>query len=494
MLVDNYLPDPCASWTSTCDMWRNRLNAVGVWTDDGPAPEPIGEWIGFTVCIEVTSQKEYCIGLGADNRMRFSINGDLTVQFNNGDVNNFKYWHVIPITLNPGTNIITLEGYNDNSEASFGAEIYDADAATLATITDEATLDIVTLYSTKDAINGGIFEIGTTIGCSCPTGGTLSNCSGQLQCIDIETTPLAGECECESVGGGTLVYYDPVARNFTNPDGDCFDTTLPPPICRTVTCLCPPGPDPDSIVTQTGDCDDVYQAGPNGNPAYVNPNPRMCTYKLLDTTKPNFEVGGIWRHNYRCDLYANYYGVDYPWEVEMIEHTGQNVMTIRSLEYQLESFVYKGDKFNACGDDRWHDLDFNFDEAIIHNSEQVSGLLRLELEPKEDPLNALTYPIINSNDIQILYSKVEQKFRFNQFWDITDDRGEFTNVERNILMTQCNGYIRDLNEVNLNYNKSEDQRKKFRHYYNKVLLRRNISNDRKMLLKLVNSKLNLSYR
>jgi len=169
-------------------------------------------------------------------------------------------------------------------------------------------------------------------------------------------------------------------------------------------------------------------------------------------------------------------------------------MTIRSLEYQLESFVYKGDKFNACGDDRWHDLDFNFDEAIIHNSEQVSGLLRLELEPKEDPLNALTYPIINSNDIQILYSKVEQKFRFNQFWDITDDRGEFTNVERNILMTQCNGYIRDLNEANLNYNKSEDQRKKFRHYYNKVLLRRNISNDRKMLLKLVNSKLNLSYR
>ena len=61
-------------------------------------------------------------------------------------------------------------------------------------------------------------------------------------------------------------------------------------------------------------------------------------------------------------------------------------------------------------------------------------------------------------------------------------------------MTQCNGYIRDLNELNLNYNKSEDQRKKFRHYYNKVLLRRNISNDRKMLLKLVNSKLNLSFR
>ena len=220
----------------------------------------------------------------------------------------------------------------------------------------------------------------------------------------------------------------------------------------------------------------------------------MCTYNLLESTEPNFDIGGIWRHNYRCDLFANYYGIDYPWEVELVEHTGQNVMTIRSLEYQLESYVYKGDQFNACGDDRWHDLDFNFDESIIYNSEQVSGLLRLELEPKEDPLNALTYPIINSNDIQILYSKVEQKFRFNQFWDVTDDRGEFTNAERNILITECNGYIRNLNSVNLNYNKAEDQRKKFRHYYNKILLRRNLSSNRKMLLKLVNSKLNLSFR
>ena len=100
---------------------------------------------------------------------------------------------------------------------------------------------------------------------------------------------------------------------------------------------------------------------------------------------------------------------------------------------------------------------------------------------------------MNAN-IQILYSKEEQKYRFNQFWDTTNDRGEFSNAEQNILITQCNGYIRELNEFNLNYNKSEDQRKKFRHYYNKVLLRRNLSNNRKMLLTLVNSKLNLSFR
>ena len=204
--------------------------------------------------------------------------------------------------------------------------------------------------------------------------------------------------------------------------------------------------------------------------------------------------GGIWRHNATCNLYANYYGENYPWEVEIIENTGQNVMTLRNVEYQLESYVYKGDLLNGCGDDRWHDLDYNFDEAIIYNSEQISGLLKLDLHPKEDPYAMIQYPLVNFNDIRILYSKEEQKFRFNQFYDITNDRGEFSGVQNNQFITQVNGYIRDLNSVNLNYNKEEIQHKKFRHYYNKILLRRNFSGNRKMLLKLANTKLNLSAR
>ena len=199
-------------------------------------------------------------------------------------------------------------------------------------------------------------------------------------------------------------------------------------------------------------------------------------------------------------MYANYYGVDYPWEIEFVETTGQMVNTVRSLEYQLEAFVYKGDLINGCGDDRWHDLDFNFDESIIYNTEQVSGLLRLELNPKENPLAMIQYPIISNTDIRILYSKEEQKYRFNQFWDITADRGEFFNqqlgvfVEEPIFITQLNGYIKDLNSVNLDYTKDSDQRKKFRHYYNKFLLRRRVSGNRKMMLKINNTKLNLSFR
>ena len=274
---------------------------------------------------------------------------------------------------------------------------------------------------------------------------------------------------------------------------------LNPPICKRVACNCDNVPvlDPSlADITMSGTCDDVVLAG---TPGYVNTDPVICTWEYKECVVPNYEVGGIWKHNVRNDLYANYYGDNYPWEVTLIQNTGQVVNTLRSIEYQQESYVYKN--FNLprpqelIGTDRFHDLDWNFDEAIIYNSEQVSGLLTLDLTPKNNVILLNDYPIINNpTDIRILYSKEEQKYRFNQFWDITDDRGEFTGVERPIWITTLNGYIKNLNQANLNYIKAPLQRKKFRHYYNMIILRKNVSGDRKMLLKLNNSKMNISFR
>ena len=157
-------------------------------------------------------------------------------------------------------------------------------------------------------------------------------------------------------------------------------------------------------------------------------------------------------------------------------------------------YIKEISEYYMCGGDKWEDLEFNFDSSIVYNNDQVSGQLILNTQPSENPWGELAYPIITPNDIQILSSKVEHKFRFNQFWDITNDRGEFTNVEQSIFNTECNGYIRPLNSVNLNYNKPNTQRKKFRHYSNQVILRRNVSGDRKMLLRLDNTKLLLSKR
>jgi hypothetical protein len=79
---------------------------------------------------------------------------------------------------------------------------------------------------------------------------------------------------------------------------------------------------------------------------------------------------------------------------------------------------------------------------------------------------------------------------FNQFWDITRDRGEFSQLSLNTMfLTQSNGYIYDINPSYVNYAKSPLQRKKFRHNINRVFLRKTVSGNNKMLFKISNQKL-----
>jgi hypothetical protein len=197
----------------------------------------------------------------------------------------------------------------------------------------------------------------------------------------------------------------------------------------------------------------------------------------------------IYKHNQTCDRFCTFYGVDYPFEIEVTSTTGANVSTVRSFEYQLEAHQYKND----CRDTH-HVLDSNFDQAIVFNSEQISGLLRLNLTPKNNAPLILTYPRTNLSFIDILYSKEENKFRFNQFWDITRDRGEFTNTRLSIFNTEPNGYIRQINLANVDYAKPAHQHKKFRQTTNSVLLRRTVCGPNRLSIKINNTKVQYSLR
>lgn len=216
-----------------------------------------------------------------------------------------------------------------------------------------------------------------------------------------------------------------------------------------------------------------------------HPNLVMSSKTYYMTVKDN----GIWKHNLVCDSFCKYYGVDYPFEVEYVQNQGQTVTTTRSVEYILECYRYSQNCL-----DYHHLLDENFDRAIVYNTEQISGDLRLNLAPKNNPYLGNTYPIVNASNIDILFSKEEQKYRFNQFWDITNDRGEFTGTFTPMWATEANGYIRNINATYVNYNKGATQRKKFRHYINKVLLKKIVSGSSKFLLKLSNNKLLASFR
>ena len=210
-----------------------------------------------------------------------------------------------------------------------------------------------------------------------------------------------------------------------------------------------------------------------------HPTLMMPSYQNFYTINNN----KIWKHNNRWDSFCNYYDVDYPWEIEYPIVTTNQITTLRSFEYYMD--VYK---FYNDGRDFFHVLDQNFDRAIIYNSEQISGVLKMRIKQKNNPMDILANPVIGPDYIQILFSKEENKYRFNQFWDITNDRGEFSGVQLPMWKTKCSGYKKDINPDYINYNKSPLEHKKFRHYGNRIILRKNISGDNKMILKITNAK------
>lgn len=214
-----------------------------------------------------------------------------------------------------------------------------------------------------------------------------------------------------------------------------------------------------------------------------------------------FEGNSIWEHNERTDLYCNYYGKDYPFEVEIPFVSKGTVDTLKNFIYYMEVYMY-----DKNGYDRFHVLDFNFDEAVVYNSEQCSGLLKLKLKKKNDPRCLYDYPKIGVDHIDILYSKEEHKYKFNQFYDIVKDRGEFNINHSNeeliddesrldynseycepIWFTNPDGYTKELNVENLDYNKFQLEHKKFRHYKQIVLLRRVKCGSKNMVLSIVNN-------
>jgi hypothetical protein len=220
-----------------------------------------------------------------------------------------------------------------------------------------------------------------------------------------------------------------------------------------------------------------------------HPTFMIPSYSHFFTIKDN----SFWKHNERFDSFTNYYNIndaditkDYGWEVEYNIVTPNQITTLRSVEYYMEAYKYYND-----GKDMFHILDENFNRAIIYNSEQVSPLLSLKIKDKNNPLEVLLYPIVNSVTTEILASKEENKYRFNNFYDITKDRHEYPSATLIVPMfiTAPDGYHKSINPNYVNVLKAPTEHKKFRHFGNKIILRKTQSGDKKMLLKLVNSKM-----
>jgi len=156
----------------------------------------------------------------------------------------------------------------------------------------------------------------------------------------------------------------------------------------------------------------------------------------------------LWRHLTNIQLYNSYYGVihpyiiEYPFSYQYQDEILQNVKDYtKAYEYISISDGVFNDNTRIETNDKW------FTHAIVYNSQQNSGLLNLVAKPLNNLKAYNSYPIYNEDSKTIIYTKSDNFYQYNTFWNVQKDS------QYPAFNTSCESLSVDkvLNNDNMNY-------------------------------------------
>jgi len=220
-------------------LWGNGIITNGRMNNAGVKSSPVlqNEFHGFSVCVDAPYSGVYYIGAGTDDNFRLSLNGDILFEQTSAltirlpysiyglSLEILHFW-VFSIELASGKNVFDVEYKDGGSLANCTFEIYSGTTIeALSAMTTEAQLSGVTMFSTLNEV-GELFQIGETIGFSCPTGYVLDTCSGTTStCVKIEKTPIICSAFTGTCSGVTEVICDLDFSGATSGDTNIYPLT-----------------------------------------------------------------------------------------------------------------------------------------------------------------------------------------------------------------------------------------------------------------------------
>lgn len=161
-------------------------------------------------------------------------------------------------------------------------------------------------------------------------------------------------------------------------------------------------------------------------------------------------------NNFRGDICP--YILEFPYSYKFQDEILQNIKDYtRVLKYNPDgSYVQTNDIF--------------FNQAILYNQQQCSGILELTSKPKNSLKDYMKYPKYNTDSKTITFTKSDSFYNYNTFWSLLKDNSKPIWKTSNIP-----SMFKELNQENMNYSKMSFNKAPLR---SKELLIRNILNDR----------------
>jgi len=191
-------------------------------------------------------------------------------------------------------------------------------------------------------------------------------------------------------------------------------------------------------LTSTGDC----KVSKTVSIATLSP------IQIVNTPFVQTRSACLWRHLTNIETHNYFYGktepyiIEYPFAYDFQDQILQNVKDYTKAYIYLPNgngVFSNAEKIEV--DDKW------FNKAIVYNGQQSSGILELVPKPLHNMKAYLEYPKYNTNSKTILYTKSDNFYQYNTFWNVVKDKSA------QLFLTSCKSlsYDKEVNQFNMDY-------------------------------------------
>lgn len=178
-------------------------------------------------------------------------------------------------------------------------------------------------------------------------------------------------------------------------------------------------------------------------------------YTYADTKFTDNGISCVWTHLKNPSIYNTYYGNTEPYIIEYPFAYQFQDEILRNVKDYTKVYKYVDMKYDVYEDHAKVELDDAwFNKAILYNGQQCSGILNLINKPKNDLSSYMSYPKLNTDSKDIIYTKSDNFYQYNTFWNITKD-----SLVRQFIPT-CESLNIDkvINQDNMDYNKKSHKK------------------------------------
>ena len=174
----------------------------------------------------------------------------------------------------------------------------------------------------------------------------------------------------------------------------------------------------------------------------------MTNKQFFEISPQETSTGCLWRHLTDPVHYNYFYGntapyvLEHPFSYEYYDEIVQNVKDFTRV-YRYVANIYGSfippDHIEL--DNEW------FNNSIVYNGQQCSGLLELVAKPSHNLSEYMSYPRYNSSSKTITYTKSDSWYQYNTFWDVVKDKTQ------QIFTGSCESRSidKELNQSNMDY-------------------------------------------